>query len=134
MKRHRTTQPPPGYDLPARNPRLYGTLAEQISGAALASRGTPNPDRAIVKARPRKVLALERETAAHRAHLQRAQDRMLSAQREVRRLKSCGQPYSDAATEARAARAEYLKLTGGVERREVQVAETSESGLGVRAA
>jgi hypothetical protein len=129
MKRHRTTQPPPGYDLPARNPRLYGTLAEQISGAALASRGTPNTDRAYVKPAPRKVLRLQREAAAHTAHLQRAQDRMLTAQREVRRLKSCGQPFADAATEARAARAEYLKLTGGVERREVEVAATSESGM-----
>jgi hypothetical protein len=134
MKPIRNSTPPPGYGQAIRNTRLYGDRDEQVSGTALRSRGTPNPDRALVKARPRKVLRVERETAAHRSHLQRAQDRMLTAQREVRRLKSCGQPFADAASEARAARAEYLKLTGGVERREVQVAETSESGLGVRAA
>jgi hypothetical protein len=133
MKPIRNSTPPPGYGQAPRNPRLYGDRDTQVEGFALRSRGTPNPDRAIVKARPRRVLALERETAAHRAHLQKAQTRMLEAQREVRRLKSCGQPYADAATLARSARADYLKLTGGTERREVAVAELSESGLGVKA-
>lgn len=134
MKPTRNSTPPPGFGQALKNTRLYGDRDEQVSGTALRSRGTPNPDRAIVPCRPRKVLRIERETAAHRAHLQAAQDQMLAAQREVRRLKACGLPYAAAAADARYLRAEYLKLTGGVERREVQVAETSESGLGVKAA
>jgi hypothetical protein len=112
-----------------RNVRLYGDRDEQIAGASLRARGCPSTDRAYVKPLPRKALAAQRDSAAHTSHLQRAQTAMLEAQREVRRLKSCGLPYGDAATRARAARAEYLKLTGGVERRTVEVAASSESGL-----
>lgn len=127
MKRYKTTAPPPGFALLPRNTRLYGGLDEQVAGAALRARGCPSPDNAYVPARPRAELRVERETAAHRARLQRAQDAMLSAQREVRRLKSHGQPFADAATLARAARAEYLNLNGGTERRTVELAQASDA-------
>lgn len=127
MKRHRTDAAPPGALMQLRNTRLYGTREEQVSGRALSSRGTPNQDRAYVKPRPRRVLQAERAVAAHRRHLQAAQDAMLAAQAATRSAKLAGLPYAELAAVARAARAEYVKLTGGTERREVALAESSDA-------
>jgi hypothetical protein len=102
-----------------RNMRLYGGREEQIAGAALSARGCPNPNRVLVT-RPRAELRREHEQKAHRAHLQRAQDAMLAAQRAVRAARLAGQDTAALAATARNRRAEYLKLTGGVERREVE--------------
>jgi hypothetical protein len=106
-KPHRTSAPPTGAHMDLRNMRLYGGREEQIAGAALSARGCPNPNRVLV-------------TRPHRAHLQRAQDAMLAAQRAVRAARLAGQDTAALAATARNRRAEYLKLTGGVERREVE--------------
>lgn len=125
-KSHRTNAPPPGADLKLRNTRLYGGMDEQIATAALRARGCPNPNRTIVT-RKRADLVRERDMSSHTRHLQRAQDEMLSAQRAVRAARLTGQPTADLAQEARIARARYLKLNGGVERREVEVAVSASS-------
>jgi hypothetical protein len=119
-KLYRTTQPPAGYDLPPRNVRLYGSKDEQIATAALRARGCPSPDRAYVPSRRRTELAAAREQEGHMRRLQRAQTAMLEAQRAVRRAKSLGQDYGHLARASRDARREYLRLTGGTERRAVE--------------
>lgn len=126
MKRHRTTLAPPGAFEQVRNTRLYGEREEQIAGASLRARGCPNPNRAVVT-RKRVELANEREQSAHLARLQRAQTAMLEAQRAVRAAKDAGQDFAPLAVQARALRAEYLKLSGGVERRTVDVAQASDA-------
>lgn len=128
MKRHRTTLAPPGADIGLRNFRLYGSVDEQIAGAALRSRGCPNSDRAIVARRgSRSELARAVEQESHVRSLQRAQTAMLDAQRAVRRAKGMGLEYGQLAQDARIARAAYLALTGGVERRAVAVDQGSET-------
>lgn len=111
-----------------RNVRLYGSHEEQVAGAALRSRGCPNPDRAAVyERRSRSELARASEAEAHARSLQRAQTAMLEAQRAVRRAKGLGLDYGALAAESRAARAAYLRLTGGLERRAVDVDQGSET-------
>lgn len=130
MKRYRTTTPPPGAMMNLRNVRLYGSREEQVAGASLRARGCPSPDRAPVPraAAPRRSeLTRAVETEAHVRSLQRAQVAMLEAQRAVRRAKSLGQPYDTLARESRSARAAYLALTGGLERRTVAVDQGSET-------
>jgi hypothetical protein len=132
MKRHRTDEPPAGAFIDLRNVRLYGDADAQVAGAALAARGTPNPNRAMVRRgdptyRTRVELARAREQAGHAAGLQRAQVAMLEAQRAVRAAKAAGQDYKALAATARDARARYIALTGGMERREVAVAQASDA-------
>lgn len=126
-KLHRTSRAPDGAFDPLRNTRLYGDRDTQTEGTALRSRGCPNPDRAYAGTRSRADLRAEREDAGRRTRLQRVQTRMLDAQRAVRTAKQMGQPYGHLATAARAARAEYLHLMGGLEHRTVTVAESSTS-------
>jgi hypothetical protein len=119
-KLYRGSRAPAGADLPLRNTRLYGGRDEQIAGAALASRGTPNPDRGPGGTYvPRAVLAQSREVASHAARLQRAQTAMFVAQRAVRDARSLGHDTAALVVVARERRAAYLYLTGGVERRSV---------------
>jgi len=120
MKFHRTDMPPRGAFDPLRNTRLYGGRDDQIAGAALASRGQPNPNYAPAR-KSRTELIAQREGQAHRAHLQAAQDRMLAAQDRVRMAKRLGRDYAALAQEARAARAAYIALNGGLESRTVEV-------------
>jgi hypothetical protein len=126
-KLHRTSRPPTGAFTPLRNTRLYGDRDTQIAGASLAARGTPNTDRAYVGSRKRSELRLEREQSAHVGNVQRAQTAMLQAQRAVRAAKEAGQDYRALAATARDARARYIALTGGTERRSVDVAQGAES-------
>lgn len=121
-KLYRTDAPPAGAFLPAQNPRLYGTRDEQISGAALRSRGCPNTDRAYVGTRPRRELRVERKNRSVIERTQKAQTAMLEAQRAVRAAKQAGEDFRALAGVARACRAEYLALTGGVERHAVESA------------
>jgi hypothetical protein len=121
-KLYRSSVPPAGFDLPVRNVRLYGSHDEQVATAALRSRGCPSPDRAYVPARSRQSLAAQRDREAHARRLQRAQVAMLEAQRAVKRARTSGRPAAEVralAFAAREARAAYLRLTGGVERRTV---------------
>lgn len=114
---YRTSAPPPGEGERLRNTRLYGGREEQISTAALRSRGCPNPDRAIV-IKPRKQLRTERETQRELVAKQAAQVTMLVAQRAVRDARAAGAAKSERealARTARIARAHYLRLTGGLE-------------------
>jgi hypothetical protein len=127
MKRHRTYSPPPGALEPLRNVRLYGGRDEQAAGTALRSRGTPSPDRAYVPSRSRASLRQEAETSEHLRHLQAAQSAMLEAQRAVRAAREHGHDYVDLAARARSARARYLSLSGGLERRDVSVDQGSET-------
>jgi hypothetical protein len=122
-KLYRNSAPPAGTFQPLRNTRLYGDRDTQIATASLAQRGTPNPDRAIMPSRKRSTLRAERDQRDHRAHLQRAQDAMLHAQRMVRMHKRLGDDVQREiwADKSRKLRAEYLKLTGGVESRAVDV-------------
>lgn len=129
-KLHRTSAPPAGYGVPLRNTRLYGDREEQISTAALRARGCPNPDRAVV-VKPRRVLRDERAERRARETLQRAQTAMLEAQRAVRAARLAGDEDERArlAVLARRARAEYLRLSGGVEGHVVTaVAEHADRG------
>lgn len=122
-KLYRNSTPPAGFDLPARNVRLYGSHEEQVSTAALRARGCPSPDRAYVPARSRQALAAQRDREAHARRLQRAQTAMFEAQRAVKRARTSGRPATEVralAYVAREARAAYLRLTGGVERRTVE--------------
>lgn len=119
-KFNRTGRAPAGAHEPLRNVRLYGGRDEQIEGLALRSKGQPDP-RYRVLTRKRADLVRESEERSHRAHQQRAQVRMLQAQDAVREARRYGRPYAALAQEARAARAAYLKLTDGVERRTVEV-------------
>jgi hypothetical protein len=121
-KLYRTDAPPAGAFVPVRNRRLYGDREEQISGVALRARGCPNTDRAYVGSRKRAELRVERENRAVVERTQRAQTAMLEAQRAVRAAKQAGQDFADLATRARALRAEYLSLTGGVESHAVETA------------
>jgi hypothetical protein len=125
-KRHRTDAAPPGASLPLRNVRLYGGREEQIGGYALASRGQPSPDRALVH-RPRAELRREHDARMHRAHAQRAQERMLAAQDAVRTARRMGWDYASLAREARSARAAYLALTGAVQGGSVEVSVGSDT-------
>jgi hypothetical protein len=54
-KFHRQSTAPPGAEITVRrNRRLYGSRDEQIEGAALHSRGCPNPEAAVIyKRRPK---------------------------------------------------------------------------------
>lgn len=129
-KLYRQSAAPAGADMQLRNPRLYGGRDEQIAGAALRARGCPNEDRGYVRSRPRAELRRERETAAFARSLQEAQSAMLAAQRAVKRARALGRPAAEIrglAYEARTARAAYLRLTGGVERRAVDVNTGSET-------
>lgn len=117
-----------------RNPRLYGGREEQIAGASLRARGCPSTDRAPAPTRRRSELRAERESAATLARIQRVQVEMLTAQRAVQHAKRFGLDKAPHVAAARKARAEYLRLTGGLESRTVEVAALSESGLGVKAA
>lgn len=83
----------------------------------------------IVPARSRgaKVLRKEREridigraTDEARSHMHRAQDAVAAAKRD-------GEDTKVLAKRARDARSEYLRLTGGLETRVIQVAQSSES-------
>lgn len=121
-KLYRESRPPAGYGEPLRNVRLYGDHSEQVATAALRARGCPSPDRAYVPARTRAALRSERDQAAHLARVQRAQTAMLVAQRAVRDARRAGAGAHELralAFTARTARADYLRLTGGVERRSV---------------
>jgi hypothetical protein len=123
-KLYRNSAPPAGTFQPLRNTRLYGDRDTQIATASLAQRGTPNPDRAIMPSRKRSTLRAERDQRDHVAHLQKAQTAMLTAQRAVRAAKMAGASDDERAKladVARKRRAEYLKLTGGVESRAVDV-------------
>lgn len=119
-KLYRSSRAPAGADMPMLNTRLYGDRDEQIATASLRSRGCPNPDRAYAPAAPRKAIAAKREAASYASKLQHAQTRMLTAQRAVRRAKGLGLDTHALAAEARSARAEYLKLTGGTDRRVIE--------------
>src|SRR4051795_7153344 len=125
-KLYRTSRAPAGADLPKRNTRLYGNRDEQIAGASLRSRGCPNPDRAYVPSTARKTLVAKREAQSYASKLQHAQTRMLTAQRAVRRAKGLGLETGALAAEARNARSEYLKLTGGTDRRVVEPSSGSD--------
>jgi len=126
MKFHRTHRAPAGAHIPLRNTRLYGDRDEQVAGEALRSKGQPDP-RYQTLTRPRAELRRERDERAHRAHLQAAQVRMLSAQDAVRAAKRAGKDFSALAQEARSTRAAYLSLTGGVERKSVEASTGSET-------
>lgn len=125
-KFHRTTRPPAGAGMKVRNTRLYGGYEEQVSGEALRSKGQPDPRYGVIT-KPRADLRREREQATHKARLQAAKVRMLSAQDAVRHAKKFGFPYGDLAQEARAARAAYLALSGGTDRKTVDVSLGSET-------
>jgi hypothetical protein len=129
-KLYRTSRAPAGAELPLRNTRLYGGKDEQIATAALRARGCPSPDRAYVPARSRQSLAAQLEREAHARRLQSAQTRMLTAQRAVREAKIYGRPTAELAAQARDARAAYLRLTGGTDRRTVD-ASTGADGTKV---
>lgn len=122
MKLYRKSDAPTGALMEVRNVRLYGSQEEQVSGAALRSRGCPSPDRAYVPAKTRQALERERATQDHARRLQRAQTAMLEAQRLVRGSRATNLAPDDRARladDARRKRAEYLRLTGGVERRTI---------------
>lgn len=105
-----------------------GSMAPRSN--ALASRGTPNPDFAIVRtrststAKPRRVKP-KVEVIDFDAKLSQCMVAMLAAQAEVKLAKSEGRPYANLAATARKCRAEYLTLTGGVERRSIDVDQGS---------
>lgn len=129
-KLYRSSAPPAGAFEPLRNTRLYGDRDTQIETASLRQRGTPNTDRAYVGTRKRADLRAERAVSTHLAHLQAAQTAMLEAQRAVRAARQNGASKHEVralAYTARTRRAEYLKLTGGVERRAVETAASSAS-------
>lgn len=132
-KLYRKSGAPAGALLELRNTRLYGDREEQVSGAALRARGCPSPDRAYVPAKSREALRRERETEAHARRLQAAQTAMFEAQRLVRGARAAGLSNSDRmalADSARRARAAYLRLTGGVERK-IVAPETGAEGTKV---
>lgn len=129
-KLYRTSTAPAGALLELRNVRLYGNHEEQVATAALRARGCPSPDRAYVPARSRQALANERDREMHARRLQNAQNAMHSAQRAVREARRFGRPTAELADVARGARAAYLRLTGGVERKTVN-ASTGADGTKV---
>jgi hypothetical protein len=102
-------------------------MDEQIATASLRARGCPNTDRAYVGSRKRDELARERDMSSHARNLQRAQDEMFAAQRAVREARAMGQATEDLATIARERRARYLKLSGGTERRVIDVNQGSDT-------
>lgn len=108
---------------------IPGSMAP--SHNALSSRGTPNPDYAIVRTRPSKAQSKARASRKPKAQpvqsidfasaLAAAEIDMHNAQSRVRVAKQDGRPYADLAAEARRCRAAYLALSGGVEHRAITV-------------
>lgn len=137
-KFHRSSAAPPGALIETRNPRLYGSRDEQIEAFAERSRGCPDPERAVIYTRRRRTRPSERTTRPAQAAVdctprEHARKRellehnfaALSAQVQAARAAGDEERRAALAARARALRAELLKLTGGVERREVEVDQGS---------
>jgi hypothetical protein len=121
----------PAWDRPI-NRRLYGSREEQIQGAALRARGCPTPKPADdkVSRRRRQVAPVAVPARAPMPDAFRAENlrrEWESTVAEVRRLKADGQPYRATADRARELRTRLVALNGGVARREIAVAQSSES-------
>lgn len=137
-KFHRSTSPPPGALRDVRNQRLYGSPDEQIEAFAERARGCPDPDRATVYTRRRRTSRAKSEApvygratdttpAQHARNVAMLERNMAAIANAVRIARECGNEAQRAAmaTRARELRAEWLKLTGGLERRVIEVDQGS---------
>lgn len=132
MKFFRESRMPPGTGMKIRNTRLYGSPDEQIEGYAERARGCPDPESAVIyrkRRRARPVQNAPREVAqtpaAHKRHVEIAEHNMIVAQAAVQRARADGKPTAELAAHARELRAKWLDITGGLERREVEVDQGS---------